>query len=596
MNFFKIVLGTLVGLLIFCFILFMFGALSIFSLSKFTQSSKVVVKPNSVLKASFAAPIGERGYDSPFDGLELPVAVGPEAKMGLDDILAALENAKDDSSIKGIYMDLSGVACGWVQLEDIRNKVIEFKESGKFVYAYGEGISQKAYYLASVADKVFLNPSGLIELKGFSQKIAFFKKGLDKLNIEPEIVYAGKFKSATEPLRMEQMSGENRQQIKEYLDDFYANYLIKVSNARGMSTDQLHNVIDNLLVREASDALEHNVVDDLLYESAVENLIRENVGLDTDEKINFVSMGKYIKSGVKDNTFSTNKIAVVYAEGDIVDGKGDGSNIASEPFKEILSKIRRDDKVKAVVLRVNSPGGSALASDIIWDEINQIKAKGIPVVTSMSDLAASGGYYIAANSDKIYAESTTLTGSIGVFGILMDMDEFYNEKLGITFDTVKTNKFADFPTSVFLTDDLDATEKDIIQKAIVNIYDQFKSRVADGRKMSVEQVEQLAQGRVWTGTQALKNGLVDEIGDLEDAIIHAAELAGLDGYRTVPYPKAVDPIQKLMQRFSGTEEDAVARALSNSKLAPVYKHYKSLEDLLEMNTYQMRLPYSIDIK
>ncbi len=591
-SFLKIVLGTMVGILLLFFLISFVG---IFSISKLSQKSKVSINPNTVLRVDFSTPIGERGIESPFSELDIPFNPGPDAKLGLDQILLALNKAKDDSNVKGIYLDLNGIAAGWVQMEDIRNGLIDFKESGKFIYAYGEMISQKAYYMASIADKIYLNPSGILELKGFGAEVAFLKNALEKLDIEPRIFYAGKFKSATEPLRLEKMSDENRQQIKAYLNGFYQNYLDKVSVARNMSKDQLHNIIDNLLIRDPEDALGYSVVDELLYEDAVYDKIRESSGLDMDDKIKFASLSKYIKTGVDDTKFSKNKIAIVYADGDIVDGKGDGQNIASARYTPIFEKIRLDDNVKAVVLRVNSPGGSALASDVIWNEINRIKEKGIPVVTSMSDYAASGGYFIACNSDKIFAESTTLTGSIGVFGILMDMDQFFNEKLGITFDTVKTTKYSDFPNSALLTGDLTSTEEEIITNSIKKIYKQFKERVAKGRGLTMEQVEEVAQGRVWTGQQALTNGLVDEIGNMEDALAEAAEMAGLDEYRKVSYPKAVDPVQQIMNKLSGNSDEEVAKAILKSRLGRMYKHLEFVDKITQWNTVQARMPFSVEI-
>ena len=576
------------------FLVFMIG---VGSVAKMSKSNKVTIKSNSVLKTSLAMPIGERGQENPFEDLDLPVAAGPAGKMGLDDIKRAFAQAKDDASIKGIYLDISDMAAGWAQSEDIRNALLDFKDSGKFIIAYGEGITQKAYYVASVADKIYLNPSGLLELKGFSAEIQFFKNTLDKLEVEPEIFYAGKFKSATEPFRLTEMSEANKEQTKMFLVDFYDNFLEKVAIQRGKSEENLNDIIDNLKIREAKDAVTYGIVDETIYEDAVYDKIRENIGLDSEEKINFVSLQKYAKTLSKSSGFGKDKIAVVYADGNIVDGKGTTENIGSDRFKAILQKIRRDDKVKALVMRVNSGGGSALASDIIWNEIEQFKEKGIPVVTSMSNYAASGGYYIAANSNKIFAERTTLTGSIGVFGMLFDLDEFYNNKLGITFDNVKTTQFSDFPTSGLLTGDLTEGERGIIQQSIDNIYTQFKERVATGRNMTMEQVEEVAQGRVWTGKQAVEKGLVDELGSLDDAIAHAAQLAGMDDYRESSYPRKKDPMQQFLDKLSGKEEDLVSSYMANSQFARIFKQYQAIEDIIgSANKTQMKMPFSIEIK
>ncbi len=593
-SFLKVVLGTMVGIMLLMFLFFMIG---IGSITKMSQSNKVTVKSNSVLKTSLGMLIGERGQENPFEELDLPVNTGPVGKVGLDNIKRAFAQAKDDGSIKGIYLDISGISAGWAQTEEIRNALIDFKESGKFIIAYGEGITQKAYYLASVADNIYLNPSGILELKGFGAELSFYKNALEKLEIEPVIFYAGKFKSATEPFRLTSMSEPNRQQVKQFLGDFYDNYLEKVALQRGKSEENLHDIIDNLKIRNAADAKTHGMVDDVIYEDEVYNLIRQNIGLDDEEKINFVSLQKYIKTLSNSSGLLKDKIAVVYADGDIVDGKGTRDNIGSERFKNILQKVRRDDKVKALVMRVNSPGGSALASDIIWNEIEQFKEKGIPVVTSMSNYAASGGYFISCNSDKIFAERTTLTGSIGVFGMLFDLDEFYNNKLGITFDNVKTTQYSDFPSSMLLSGDLTETESQIIQNQIDQIYLQFKQRVADGRGLTMEQVEEIAQGRVWTGKQAMEQGLVDELGNLEDAIAHAAQLAGIEDYRESSYPRQKDPIQQFMEKLAGQEDELVSTYISNSQFSKIYQQYKSIEDLIANgNKAQMKMPFSIEIK
>ena len=585
------VIATITGIFLFFGILFLIGLGSIRSLSK---QGEVTVKPNSVIHTSFSSTIGERGIENPLEDLDLPIGVGATSKMGLDNILTAIEKAKTDDNIKGIYLDMRGMAAGWVQTEDIRNKLQELKESGKFVIAYSDMMSQKAYYLASIANELYLNPSGGVELKGFSSKIMFVKNMLDKLEIEPEIFYVGNYKSATEPLRYTEMSDANREQVKAYLNDFYDTFLENISSARNMPKAKMHDIINELRVQQAADAKQYKVVDDLKYEAEVLDIIRGKIGLDPDEKISFIPLKKYMKTA-KGSKFSKNKIAVVYAEGGIVDGKGSAENIGSDRYANILRKIRRDDKVKALVLRVNSGGGSALASDVIWDEIERIKAKGIPVVASMGDVAASGGYYIASNADEIYAEKNTLTGSIGVFGVLADFDNFYNNKLGVTFDTVKTTKHSGFPTSPLLTGDLTTEEENIIQNGVNHIYTQFKSRVAAGRNMTMEAVEAVAQGRVWTGKRALDKGLVDKIGNTQNAIESAAAKAELDEYRIVAYPQAKDPVQEILEKFSGKGEEDAVNAIMRSRLGSHFRYFEEIEAFLNGNRYQMRLPFQIEV-
>lgn len=591
-RFFISVAGTIVGIMLLFFLMIAFGVgLS----SRLAKQSEVKVKPNSVIHASFASAMGERGLDNPLSELDLPAGIGGTSKLGLDGVLRAIEKAKTDDNIKGFYLDIRGIASGWVQTEDIRNKLIELKEAGKFVIAYSDLMSQKSYYLASAAGEVYLNPSGTVELKGFSSKIAFVKNMLEKLEIEPQIFYVGNYKSATEPLRYTEMSDANREQVKAYLEDFYDVFLDNIAAARNMPKEELHDVIDNLKIQKAADAKQYKVVDDVKYESEVLDIMREKIGLDKDEKINFISLKKYVATA-KDTKYSKNKIAVVYAEGGIVDGKGSEEEIGSDRYASILRKIRRDDKVKAVVLRVNSGGGSALASDVIWNEIEEIKAKGIPVVTSMGDVAASGGYYIASNSDEIFAEENTLTGSIGVFGVLADFDEFYNNKLGITFDKVKTTRYSDFPTSPMLTGDLTSEESNIIQNGVDQIYTQFKERVAKGRGMTMEAVEAVAQGRVWTGKRALEKGLVDKIGNTQDAIASVAQKAELDEYRLVSYPQVKDPIQELMKKISGGGEEDAVNAILRSRLGSQFRYFEDIDKLLRGNRYQMRLPFHMEIQ
>jgi len=586
------VAGTIVGIMLLFFLMIAFG---VGISSRIAKQGEIKVKPNSVIYASFASPIGERGLDNPLSELDLPAGIGGTSKLGLDGVLRAIEKAKTDDNIKGFYLDIRGIASGWVQTEDIRNKLMELKESGKFVIAYSDLMSQKSYYLASAAGEVYLNPSGTVELKGFSSKIAFVKNMLKKLEIEPQIFYVGNYKSATEPLRYTEMSDANREQVKAYLEDFYDVFLENIATARNIPKAELHDVIDNLKIQQASDAKQYKVVDDVKYESEVLDIMRDKIGLDKDEKISFISLKKYVATA-KNTEYSKNKIAVVYAEGGIVDGKGSDEEIGSDRYASILRKIRRDDKVKAVVLRVNSGGGSALASDVIWNEIEEIKAKGIPVVTSMGDVAASGGYYIASNSDEIFAEENTLTGSIGVFGVLADFDEFYNNKLGITFDKVKTTRYSDFPTSPMLTGDLTSEESNIIQNGVDHIYTQFKERVAAGRGMTMDAVEAVAQGRVWTGKRALEKGLVDKIGNTQDAIESVAQKAELEEYRLVSYPQAKDPLQELMQKLSGGGEEEAVNAILRSRLGSQFRYFEDLDKLLRGNRYQMRLPFHMEIQ
>lgn len=587
------VFATMTGIMLLLGFLFLMAMLMG---TVFSKSGEVVIKPNGILHAKFSSEIKEQGKENPLEDIDLPLPMGQQSSsLGLDDLLDAFDKAKTDDRIKGIYLDLMGVPAGWAKTNTIRDAILDFKESGKFVVSYAEMMTQKAYYLASAADEVYLNPSGGMTLNGFGGEIMFLKGMLDKLEIEPEILYVGKFKSATEPYRLTQMSQENKEQVKEYLTDIYENFLAEVAPSRGMDESTLHNIINELKVRLPEDAKTNNIVDDLVYESQVFDMLREKTGMDEDDKLNFVPLKTYIKSGVEDKKFSKNKVAVVYAEGSIVDGPGTEENIGSERYAKILRKIQADDNVKAVVMRVNSGGGSALASDVIWDEINQIKEKGIPVIASMSDYAASGGYFIACNSDEIFAEENTLTGSIGVFGILADMDKFYENKLGITFDTVSVTKYGNFPMSPLLTNDLDDDERAIVQNMINQIYDQFLDRVADGRGMTKEAVNEIAQGRVWTGKAALENGLVDKIGGLSDAIASAAGKAGVEEYRVSEYPRQKDPLQEFLNKLSGVQdEEVMARQILRKKLGRHFSYLEQVEQMMEMHPIQMRMPFFLE--
>ncbi len=590
MQFLKYILATIIGL----FLFFLIGFFILMGIAmSASKDSSVTIKPNSVLKISLNQPMSDRGQEGGFnpDNIMNPIQ---EPQLGMKDVIANIQKAVNDDNIKGIYLSLSGVPLGFAQMDEIRQELETFKESGKFIIGYGSVMTQKAYYMGSVADALYVNPQGVVELKGLGATLSFFKNALDRLEIEPEIFYAGNFKSATEPLRYEKMSDYNRLQTQELLGGVYEKYLDNVSASRNMSKGELSNIIDQLLVRNAGDAVEHKVVDDTLYLDQVHDILRDKLGVDEDDKINAVSLSKYNK--VKGDTKKgdrNNKVAVIYAEGSIVDGKGDDTSIGGDRFAEVIRKVRRDDKTKAIVLRVNSGGGSALASDIMWREVALAKEAGIPVVASMGNVAASGGYYISCNADTILAEENTITGSIGVFGMLANMEKFYNNKLGITFDTVKTSSFADFPSSPLLDRNLREEEKAIFQQGVDEIYDIFLKRVADGRGISKDAVHEVAQGRVWTGTQAKERGLVDVLGGLEDAIAIASNMAGLEegDYRIYNYPKREKPIEKLLKSLG----ESTKTDLLKEELGPFYSQYQKLKELSEMRGVQARIPFELEI-
>lgn len=589
-QFFKFVFATIIGLFLGFFLLFLIGSAIV---STATSDEGVTVQTNSVLKAKFNVDLPEQSQPAPFSSFD-PESFVPKKQLGLNDVLKNIRIAKEDDNIKGMYLELSGVPIGLASTSEIREAIEDFKSSGKFVIAYGETMTQKAYYLASIADAVYVNPLGVVSLKGYATELAFFKNTLDKLELQPQIFYAGKFKSATEPFRRTDMSEPNREQVKSFLTAFQQDYLEKVSAARNMSPSQLEEIMDGLLVRNADDAKEHGIADEVFYEDQVYDEIRNKLGLDEDGKINFVDMGDYTKANNRPEKkkLAKDKIAVIYAQGGIVSGKGDDGEIGSEKYAEIIRKIRQKDDVKAIVFRINSGGGSALASEIIWRELKVAKAQGINIVASMGDVAASGGYYIPVAADKIVAHENTITGSIGVFGMLVNANDFFNNKMGVTFDRVKTTQYSDFPVSGFLTRPLDNMESEVFQQGINEIYANFKERVAEGRNTDTARVETYAQGRVWTGKQALELGLVDKLGTMQDAVDLAAELAGLDDYRIMEYPRQKDPFQAIVEDFM---KMSVGPSIKQ-ELGPYYKYYQQLKEFQNMEAVQMRMPFEMEVK
>lgn len=585
-SFFKYVLAVIVGMFFFFGILLFIGGIAGAVLG---AKEKVTVKANSILVARFDQAMGERTLDEdPLSKLK----GGSSAQLGIHDIKTAIQKAAEDDKIKGILLNISMLTGRMASIQDIRNQLIEFKSSGKFVYAYSEGMTQMAYYLASAADKVYVNPSGLMELKGFSSETMYFKGMLDKLGVKPEVYYAGQFKSATEPFRRTNMSDQNREQVTEFLMAFHDDFVRDIAASRGLSEERVNEIINSYEVRSIEKAVSLGIIDGGRFYDEVVSEMKAALEKEDDDKLNAVSLSKYVDyatQGMK--TAGSNRVAVVYAEGNIVGGDGEETSIGSEKYRKILRKLRKDKKVKAVVLRVNSPGGSALASDVIWREVELIKQAGKPVVTSMGDLAASGGYFIACNSDKIYAEENTITGSIGVFGMFATLDKLFEEKLGITFDRVKTAPYADFMGTVFRP--LESEEESIVQNFVNDIYDRFLEKVSTGRNLDRAVVDEIAQGRVYTGDQAIGLGLVDEIGGLESAIAFAAERAELETYKTKEYPIKVDPIMKMMDEFSGKKKPEPSLA---EKLIHELPFLEKVAFLVRNEPIQMRLPYAFELK
>lgn len=577
-------LGLVVGIFLLFGILIGIGA-------SMGDKQEVDVKDNSVLHITLKEQIKERGVDNPFGDLD----VGPfadKAAIGLNDIRASLENAAKDDKIKGIYLDIQGVDAGMATVEEIRNSLLKFKESGKWIVSYSEIYTQKAYYLASVSDELWLNPQGMVEWRGLGAQLMFLKGMFEKLEVEPQIIRYGKFKSAVEPLMLDKMSEANRLQTMTYMSDLWNKMLAGISEGRGKTVAELDALAQDAKIQNGKDALDNGLVDALLYKDQVMSNIRTRLSIeDEDKKIDFISLGKY-KNAPKakdddDKSGKKEKIAVIYAVGSIEGGDGDSETIGSEKISAEIRKARKDDKVKAIVLRVNSPGGSALASDVIWREMVLAK-EAKPVVVSMGDVAASGGYYIACAADTIVAQPNTITGSIGVFGVLMNAQKLINNKLGIMVDTVKTNRFADLGTPFRpLTD----VERDIIQNGVNEIYHDFITKVGEGRGMTTAEVDSIGQGRVWSGEDALEIGLVDLLGGIDDAIEIAARMAKVENYRVVEYPAKKDPMQEILENITGKGEEALLK----HRLGQYYEYVEDVEELMQMQGVQARLPYQIYI-
>ena len=583
-KFWRVVFGSMLGFffsMILVSILYMVMLISMIGTLASASKETTTIKNNSVLQLNLNQSVAERVIETPFDKFNTY-----NAQIGLNDILACIKNAATDPKIKGIYLNSATVGASPASVKEIHDALVEFKKYGKFIYAYSDVLAQNGYYLASVADKIILNPAGSLDFKGYAFQVMFYKGLIDKLDVDVQILRHGQFKSAVEPYMLDKMSEANREQLTVLSNSLWKVFVDDISAARKIPADSLNAIAENLLCATPEDALRLKMVDQLGYPGDMEKLLKSKLNVSEDDDINFVSISKYKKS-IIENTKAAAKIAVVYAVGEISDGKGDNSRgIYSESFIKEFKKAYKDNDVKAIVLRINSPGGSALASENIWREIENAKKAGKIVVTSMGDYAASGGYYIACNSNYIIAQPNTLTGSIGVFGMIPSFQNLLKNKLGITIDVVKTNQHADYGTGLR---PLDGTEMATIQNSIEQIYSTFTKRVADGRKMTVAQVDSIGQGRVWAGVDALNLGLVDKLGNIDDAIAKAAELAKISNYSIVYYPKQKDWFTLL---FSNDDE---LEAALKTKLGSLYFTYEGIDHMLNQKGIQARIPMEISI-
>lgn len=548
---------------------------------------KTSVASNSVLVMDLSHHFSDRKQDNTFARLSGDDDV---YSTSLYEAIQLVQQAAKDSLIKGIYIKCNENANGFAASEELRKALLDFRESGKFIIAYGDVISQKAYFVGSVANRIYCNPKGGLDWKGFSSQLFFIKNTLKKLEIEPQIFYDGKFKSATEPLREEKMTDANRLQTTVWLGDLYNRFLLAVADARKTDTATLRRYASDFTIQTPEDAVRYNLMDGVKYDDEVKDEIRHRLGIGASEKIEFVLLGTYAEKS-SPSKYRADRIAVIYAEGDIVDGKGNERQVGSGEFRGLLANVREDKHVKAVVLRVNSPGGSALASEIIWRETMLIRSAGKPLVVSMGDVAASGGYYISSAADSIFAQPNTITGSIGVFGIIPNMREFFRNKLGVTFDEVKTAPNADIGS---ITRPMTDGEKKIIQAGVDTIYNTFKDRVAEGRKMNLPIVDSIAQGRVWAGSRALEIGLVDRLGGLEEAIACAARMAKLTDYGLKEYPEP----KSLWQMLKGNLGKNVQLKTLRKELGDEqYQLFQQLQRIREITgTIQARLPYDIVVE
>ena len=587
-EFFKFVFASMIGFILSFFVVFLVLITIVVAIvSSAGSDEKVSPASNSILHVRLDYPIKERTDKNPFAELGL---MGFESKqtLGLNEILENLEEAKKDDHIKGIFLDVSSLAAGFATIEEVRNALIDFKKSGKFILAYSEVYTQGAYYLASVADKVYMNPEGMIDFRGLSTEMMFFKGSLEKLEIEAQIIKVGTYKSAVEPFILDKMSEPNRQQVNSFLGSMYDHFLTEISRSRKISKKTLFSLADSSKIRNPNDALVYKMIDGLKYKDEVIDELKSKSGIEKNKELKSVSIEEYAPAPEENSSGSSNRIAIVYANGEIISGEGNDESIGSDRISRAIRKARLDNKVKAIVLRVNSPGGSALASDVIWREM-VLSKKVKPVIVSMGDVAASGGYYIACAADSIFAQPNTITGSIGVFGIIPNMQKFFKNKLGITFDGVKTGRYADIGS---INRPLTDAERMIIQQEINKVYSTFTQKVADGRKKSQSYVDSIGQGRVWSGTEALQNGLVDRLGNIDDAIASAAKKAKLKDFKIVSYPDQVDPIKS----FFDNSGDKIKTYFMKRELGDQFIYYEQMQHAVNLSGVQARIPYNIQVK
>ena len=591
MNFLKRVLSTIVGIAVFmglCLFLLIIISAAIGS----SQEKDIKIENNTVLALDLSREVPD--YSGNFDYGELNEFFKGNKKFNsLFNIIDAIKYASEDDNIKGITIINNSVSAGMAQTKELRDALIDFKKSGKFILAYGDIIGQKDYYLNSVADQVYLNPVGALDFKGLATEILYYKDFQEKYGLKMEVIRHGKYKSAVEPYLAQEMSDANREQVSVFLNSIWSEMKKEISESRNITVPELDSIADNLLARNGEKALKSKLIDKLIYIDEFKDIIKEKLNIDKDKDYNTVGIYKYAKytngKNKKETLKIKDKIAVIYAQGQIMYGEGDETTVGQGAVNKAIKEARKDDKVKAIVLRVNSPGGSALASELIWREIELTKAVK-PVIVSMGNLAASGGYYIACNADKIIAEPNTITGSIGVFGTLPNAYEFMNN-IGINAEQVTTNKNS---IDYSLFEPMKDEQRQIIKEGVVDVYELFTKRVATGRGMKQSDVHEVAQGRVWTGKDALNIGLVDELGGLDLALKRAAEAAKIEAYKIKELPVFDKDFEKIIESFNliKTKEELLSEELGVQN----YRILKKMKNITKMEGTQMLLPYDIEIR
>jgi len=576
-SFFKIFLASFLAIVVAVLILVF---LIVGAIGGITSSNKPRVEGKTVLVLDLSKEFKEQSDNEIIN----PFGEEEGKKPGIYDVIRLLYHAKSDNKISGIFIIANGNSNGFAASNELRNAILDFKSSKKFVIAHGDLMTQKAYFIASAADRIYANPAGNLDWTGFNVDVAFLKGTLNKLDIQPQVFYAGKFKSATEPFRTDKMTPENRLQTSEWLNDLYNYFLVKVSASRKIDTATLHQLANIAAIQTPQDAYSHKLVDGLKYDDEVKDEIKRRLNIGKWDKLHFLSINDYYEAAHYKST-GKDRIAVIYAEGEIVDGEGTQNNIGGDKFRRIIRKARLDRTVKAIVLRVNSGGGSALASENIWRELAMAR-QDKPVVVSFGDVAASGGYYIACGADSIFASPNTITGSIGVFTLIPNMKDFFNNKLGITFDGVKTAEYAD-AGAVYRP--LNEREQKLMQNSVDRIYLQFKQRVAKGRKKDMAYVDSIAQGRVWSGDDAIKIGLVDKIGGLQSAIDCAARMVKTNNYRLREYPEKTNWLERILNPSKSSDQATFIKQQVGEENFKVYQQLLRIRQLC--GTAQARIPF-----